>query len=143
MKEKMKVLAIIPARGGSKRIPRKNIRTFMGKEIIFYPISTALKSGIFDDVIVSTDDEKIKQISEGFGASVPFLRSDKNSNEFATTFDVVKEVTNRLKEDYTYICCLYPTSVFVEAKNLIDAKKDLINKKKLIKYLKKMNFQKI
>ena len=102
----------------------------MGKEIIFYPISTALKSGIFDDVIVSTDDEKIKQISEGFGASVPFLRSDKNSNEFATTFDVVKEVTNRLKEDYTYICCLYPTSVFVEAKNLIDAKKDLINKKK-------------
>jgi len=125
-----KILAIIPARGGSKRIPRKNIRIFMGKEIIFYPISTALKSGIFDDVIVSTDDEKIKQISEGFGASVPFLRSDKNSNEFATTFDVVKEVTNRLKEDYTYICCLYPTSVFVEAKNLIDAKKDLINKKK-------------
>ena len=73
-----KILAIIPARGGSKRIPRKNIRIFMGKEIIFYPISTALKSGIFDDVIVSTDDEKIKQISEGFGASVPFLRSDKN-----------------------------------------------------------------
>ena len=60
-----KILAIIPARGGSKRIPRKNIRIFMGKEIIFYPISTALKSGIFDDVIVSTDDEKIKQISEG------------------------------------------------------------------------------
>ena len=70
-----KTLAIIPARGGSKRIPGKNIKKFMGKEIIYYPITTALKAQVFDDVVVSTDDKKIKQISESYGASVPFFLS--------------------------------------------------------------------
>lgn len=125
-----KTLAIIPARGGSKRIPGKNIKKFMGKEIIYYPISTALKAQVFDDVVVSTDDKKIKQISESYGASVPFFRSDKNSDDYATTFEVVKEVIDNLQEEYTYICCLYPTSVFVEEKNLVDSRKELIDQER-------------
>ena len=87
-----KVLCIIPARGGSKRIPKKNIREFHGKPIIGYSIETALKSGLFKEVMVSTDCEEIKKISQMYGAEVPFLRSETNSNDFATTVDVVNEV---------------------------------------------------
>ena len=91
-KSSKKIIAIITARGGSKRIPRKNIKEFCGKPIIEYPINAALQSGIFDEVMVSTDDEEIAQISKSAGANVPFLRSEKTSNDFALTRDVLMEV---------------------------------------------------
>ena len=113
-------IAIIPARGGSKRVPKKNIKKFLGKEIISYPIKTALESNIFKDVLVSTDDLKIADFAKREGASVPFMRSKKNSDDFATTFDVIEEVLNNLSSKYTFICCLYPTSVFAKSAHLIE-----------------------
>ena len=88
----MSKIAIIPARGGSKRIPRKNVKLFLGKPIIAYSIEVALKSNLFDEVMVSTDDTEIAKIAIQYGASVPFMRSDKTANDFATTFDVIQEV---------------------------------------------------
>lgn len=88
----MSKLCIIPARGGSKRIPRKNIKDFLGKPIIAYSIETALKSGLFDEVMVSTDDEEIAQVAKKYGANVPFMRTMENSDDFATLADVVDEV---------------------------------------------------
>ena len=88
----MKNLCIIPARGGSKRIPRKNIKPFMGKPIIAYSIEAALNSGLFDEVMVSTDDEEIADIAKQYGAKVPFYRSTETANDFATTVDVLEEV---------------------------------------------------
>ncbi len=85
-------ICIIPARGGSKRIPRKNIKEFLGKSIIAYSIEAAINSGLFDEVMVSTDDTEIAKIAIQYGASVPFMRSDKTANDFATTFDVIQEV---------------------------------------------------
>lgn len=109
-------LAIIPARGGSKRIPRKNIKLFHDKPIIAYSIEAALKSGVFDEVMVSTDDEEIAHIAREFGAKTPFLRSDQNSNDTATTFDVLKEVHNWYAEQgqlFESACCIYPCAPFV------------------------------
>jgi len=114
-------IAIIPARGGSKRIPKKNIRKFLGKEIISYPIDTALESNIFKDVVVSTDDKQIAEIAKKNGASVPFKRSKKNSDDWASTFDVIEEVLNKIEDTYRFICCLYPTSVFVKSDHLLTA----------------------
>ena len=88
----MKKIAIITARGGSKRIPRKNIREFCGKPILAYSVEAAVASGLFDEVMVSTDDEEIAQIGRRYGASVPFYRSEKTANDFATTNDVLLEV---------------------------------------------------
>ena len=88
----MKRLAIITARGGSKRIPRKNIKDFCGKPIIAYSIEAALDAGVFDEVMVSTDDEEIARIAKAYGAKVPFYRSEATSNDFATTNDVLLEV---------------------------------------------------
>ncbi len=119
-----KNLCIIPARGGSKRIPRKNIKDFLGKPIIAYSIETALNSGLFDEVMVSTDDEEIKEIALQYGAKVPFLRSDKTSNDFATTFDVIEEVINeykKLNKTFTNCCCIYPCAPFVEKESLAKA----------------------
>ena len=110
---KPKVLAIIPARGGSKRIKRKNIKQFSGQEIIAYPIKAIQGSGVIDKLIVSTDDAEIASIAKALGADVPFMRSAKTSDDFATTFDVVEEVLGQLQDKYDYVCCLYPTSVFV------------------------------
>ena len=87
----MKRLCIIPARSGSKRIPKKNIRNFLGKPIMAYSIETALKSGVFDEVMVSTDDVEIAKIAISYGAKVPFYRSKENADDFATTFDVINE----------------------------------------------------
>jgi len=112
----MKSIAIITARGGSKRIPRKNIKPFHGKPIISYSIDAALSSGVFDEVMVSTDDEEIAKIALELGAKVPFMRSDKNSDDYSTTADVVLEVLNDYKkqgEEFDYVCCLYPTAPFV------------------------------
>ena len=109
-------LAIIPARGGSKRIPRKNIKHFSGKPIIAYSIEAALKSELFDEVMVSTDDAEIAEIAKHYGAKVPFLRSSKNANDHATTIDVITEVIEayeNLEKTYEFACCIYPTAPFV------------------------------
>lgn len=118
---KSKKVAIITARGGSKRIPRKNIKPFNGIPIIKYSIDAALKSGIYDEVMVSTDDREIADIAIGFGAKVPFFRTDKNSNDFATTADVIKEVILKYREqgiEYEYLTCIYPTAPFINAAKL-------------------------
>ena len=109
-------LAIITARGGSKRIPKKNIKKFCGMPIIAYVIKTALKSEIFNEVMVSTDSQEIADIACKYGATVPFMRSKKNSDDFATTEDVVIEVVNeyhKLGKEYDIVCCLYPTAPFI------------------------------
>ena len=118
----MSCLAIITARGGSKRIPKKNIKEFCGKPIIAYSIEAALTSGIFDEVMVSTDSEEIADIAIKYGAKVPFMRSENNSNDFATTNDVLREVVNDYNERqgkvFDFVCCLYPTAPFVTANKL-------------------------
>ncbi|MDY6328534.1 MAG: pseudaminic acid cytidylyltransferase [Lachnospiraceae bacterium] len=111
-----KRIAIITARGGSKRIPKKNIKEFCGKPIIVYSIEAALKSDIFDEVMVSTDSEEIADIARQYGASVPFMRSAKTSDDYATTSDVIMEVLEKYQEmgqTFDYICCIYPTAPFV------------------------------
>lgn len=120
----MKNIAIIPARGGSKRIEKKNIKDFMGYPIIMYSIRSAIESNIFDEVMVSTDDHEIAEIATKFGAKVPFIRSLENSNDTAGTADVLIEVL----EEYSLksilfdnCCCLYPTAPFVTSENLIEA----------------------
>lgn len=117
----MKNIAIITARGGSKRIPRKNIKFFLGKPIIAYSIEAALNSGLFDEVMVSTDDKEIAHIARQYGAAVPFLRSDSTANDFATTADVLIEVlesyNNRGKE-FDNICCIYSTAPFITSERL-------------------------
>ena len=100
----MSALAIITARGGSKRIPRKNIRPFLGKPILLYSIEAALQAGIFDEVMVSTDDPEIAELAKGAGASVPFLRSAQTANDYASTDDVIREVLE------CYRACLLYTS---------------------------------
>lgn len=120
----MKKIAIITARGGSKRIPRKNIKEFCGKPILAYSIEAALKSGIFDTVMVSTDDDEIAQIAREYGAEVPFYRSEKTANDFATTNDVLEEVLAEYEkrgEHFEIACCIYPTAPFVTAQKLQDA----------------------
>ncbi len=120
----MKNLCIIPARGGSKRIPRKNIKPFMGKPIIAYSIEAALKSGLFDEVMVSTDDEEFAEVAKQYGASVPFLRSDATANDFAGTEDVMKEVLDEYKKlgkVFDNFCCLYSTAPFVTSERLKEA----------------------
>jgi N-acylneuraminate cytidylyltransferase len=116
-------IAIIPARGGSKRIPRKNIKNFHDKPIISYSIEAALESGLFDEVMVSTDDNEIAEIAKKYGAKVPFKRSASNANDFATTSDVLSEVLSWYKENdsrnFEYLCCIYPTAPFAFARDLI------------------------
>ncbi len=119
-----KCLAIITARGGSKRIPRKNIKNFLGKPIIQYSIEAALQAGCFSEVMVSTDDQEIADIALALGAKVPFIRSAETSNDFATTADVITEVLNEYNyrgETFDYCCCIYPTAPFVTAQKLKDA----------------------
>lgn len=120
----MKNLAIIPARGGSKRIPRKNIKLFMGKPIIAYSIEAALQSGLFDEVMVSTDDDEIAEVAKQYGAKVPFMRSAETSSDYATTADVIIEVLGKYEEqnqEFETVCCLYSTAPFVTPGRLIEA----------------------
>lgn len=120
----MNSIAIITARGGSKRIPHKNIKKFCGKPIIGYSIEVALQTGLFDEVMVSTDDDEIAKIARFFGAHVPFLRSDENSDDFSDTTDVLVEVIEQLRQrgrSYSEFCCIYPTAPFVTAKKLIES----------------------
>lgn len=119
-----KSVAIITARGGSKRIPRKNIKQFSGKPIIAYSIEAALNAGIFQEVMVSTDDHEIAEVARQYGASVPFMRSNKTSDDFATTADVIREVLQSFQEvdkHFDHACCIYPTAPFVTANKLTSA----------------------
>ena len=111
----MKKIAIIPARGGSKRIPNKNIKDFFGNPIIAYSIEVALGSGLYDEVMVSTDCELIKDVAIQYGAKVPFLRSSINSNDFATTFDVIDEVIKCYSQkgiNFKAATCIYACAPF-------------------------------
>lgn len=126
-------VAVITARGGSKRIPGKNIKDFCGKPIIAYSIEAAKDAQLFDDIMVSTDDNMIKEISLKYGADVPFMRSKKTSDDYATTTDVLLEVIEQYKEmgkDFDYLCCIYPTAPFVTGKKLREAMQ-LIKEKKV------------
>lgn len=120
----MNNVAIITARGGSKRIPRKNIRPFLGKPIIAYVIEAALQSGLFAEVMVSTDDAEIAEVARQYGALVPFMRSGENADDHATTTDVLIEVMADYAQQgrtFAFGCCLYPTSPFVTSNLLQQA----------------------
>lgn len=117
----MRKIAIITARGGSKRIPRKNIREFCGKPILAYSIEAARESGLFDTVMVSTEDREIAGIAGQYGAEVPFYRSERTAGDFATTNDVLLEVLEEYGKrgaHYDLGCCIYPTAPFVTADKL-------------------------
>lgn len=114
-------VAIITARGGSKRIPRKNIKEFCGKPIIEYSIEAALQSGMFEEIMVSTDDEEIAKIARAAGARVPFMRSGANAGDYAGTDDVLMEVLLAYRgqgREFDTFCCIYPTAPFVTAQKL-------------------------
>lgn len=120
----MKNIAVITARGGSKRIPQKNIKDFMGRPMIVYAIEAALESKVFDELMVSTDCIEIAEISKKYGANVPFLRSEQTSSDFATTYDALEEVISEYKkagEKFETVCCIYPCVPFLKAKSLKDA----------------------
>ena len=127
----MRTVAIIPARGGSKRIPRKNIKPFLGKPIIAYTIEAALNSGLFTEVMVSTDEVEIAEVSRQYGANVPFLRSEDNAGDFATTAAVIQEVLAQYEAEgnsFDLGCCLYPTAPFVTPETLRESQALLIEK---------------
>ena len=122
-KKKMNI-AIIPARGGSKRIPRKNIKIFNGKPLISWSISAAINSNIFDKVIVSTDDKEIAEISKGYGAEIPFLRPANISDDYTPTREVVLHLIDWFKQKrlkLNSICCIYATAPFIKENHLIEA----------------------
>lgn len=119
----MSKIAIITARGGSKRIPRKNIKEFCGKPILAYSIEAAIETGIFDTVMVSTDDEEIAAIARQYGAEVPFFRSEKTADDYATTNDVLLEVLEEYEkrgQGFELACCIYPTAPFVTSERLLE-----------------------
>ncbi len=123
-------LCIIPARGGSKRIPRKNIKAFNGKPMIVYSIEAAIKSQCFDRVIVSTDDQEISKIAIEQGAEVPFMRPEELANDHAGTLAVIKQAIEWFYENDTApneVCCLYATAPFVQVKSLRNAYQQLQN----------------
>ncbi len=125
-----KAVAIIPARGGSKRIPRKNIKDFHGKPLIAYSIQTALESKLFDKVIVTTDDEEIAEIAKKYGAEVPFIRPKELSDDFSGTADVIEHALKWLKdngETFDYVCTIYATAPLLQAKYLIEGYNALKN----------------
>lgn len=126
--KKEKALAIITARGGSKRIPRKNIKEFCGRPIIEYSIKAAIESGLFDEVMVSTDDKEIAEISMVAGAKVPFYRSEETAGDFATTADVLMEVLDEYEKNgrtFERFACIYPTAPFITASKLKNAMETL------------------
>jgi len=117
----MGAVAIITARGGSKRIPRKNIKEFLGKPILAYSVEAALKAGCFDEVMVSTDDGEIAGTARKLGAAVPFMRSAETSGDYASTAAVICEVLRAYTaagRNFKYGCCIYPTAPFVTPERL-------------------------
>jgi len=139
----MKSIAIITARGGSKRIPKKNIKEFCGRPIIAYGIEAAIESGLFEEVMVSTDSQEIAEVALNYGAKVPFFRSKATSNDYATTEDVLLEVLTEYAKRNKYfetVCCIYPTAPFItgeklkKAKRIMDEKKDINAVVPVVKY---------
>lgn len=127
----MAKIAIIPARGESKRIPRKNIRDFFGKPIIGYSIEKAIACNLFDEVMVSTDDEEIAEIAVRFGAKVPFLRSDQTADDHATTAEVLNEVLERYTNmgfNFKWGCCIYPLTPLLDISVFEAAYKKMLKK---------------
>ena len=117
-------ICVIPARGGSKRIPRKNIKDFNGKPIIAYSIEAALKSNCFDQVIVSTDDDEIVEVARKYGAQVPFVRPDELSNDYVGTIPVIKHAIEWMEDNENpveNVCCLYATSPFIQSQTISKA----------------------
>ncbi len=117
----MNCIAIIPARGGSKRIPRKNVKPFLGKPILAYGIEAALHSELFETVMISTDDQEIGDIARLYGADFPFFRSQKNAGDTAGTVDVLLEVLDQYEQKgktFEYGCCIYPTAPFITPEKL-------------------------
>ena len=122
-------LAIITARGGSRRIPKKNIKEFCGKPILQYSVEAAVESGIFDEVMVSTDSREIKRVAELCGGKVPFLRSERTSGDMTATYEVVLEVLEEYQKrgcQFEYVCCIYPTAPFITSEKLKEGKELLI-----------------
>ena len=127
---KCKRIAIITARGGSKRIPKKNIKEFCGKPIMAYSIEAARKSQLFDEVMVSTDSEEIASVAREYGASVPFMRSAKTSDDYATTNDVLQEVFEEYEKcgrHFDVAVCIYPTAPFITGDKIANAMKLLMD----------------
>lgn len=117
-------IAIIPARGGSRRIPRKNIKDFLGKPIIAYSIEMAIRSGLFHEVMVSTDDSQIAEVAERCGAKVPFMRTSKTAGDHATTYDVIEEVLLEYQKsaiNFDFTCCMYACAPFITQEKLIES----------------------
>lgn len=124
----MGTIAIITARGGSKRIPRKNIKEFMGKPMLAYAIEAAKTSGLFETVMVSTDDQEIATVAKAYGAEVPFMRSARTSDDYATTYDVLEEVVGEYVKQgrrFDEVCCIYPCVPFLTAESLVEAHKSM------------------
>ena len=121
-------IALIPARGGSKRIPRKNIKNFFGKPIIAWTIELAIKSGCFDKVIVSTDDKEIAEVAEFYGAEIPFMRSEKLSDDHTVLNSVISDAIKRLNLDINYLCVILPTAPLIQVEDIQRGLKELISK---------------
>jgi len=122
-------IAIIPARGGSKRIPKKNIREFNSKPIIGWSIQAALESGCFDRVIVSTDSKEIANTAKLFGAEVPFLRDKNLSDDHTPTLPVISDAISRLEDEIEFVCCIYPTAPFVKPDDISKGLKIIMEQK--------------
>ena len=121
-------IAIIPARGGSKRIPRKNIKLFHGLPVIAYAIKAALESGVFDEIFVSTDDEEIAQVAISFGARIPWIRPKDLSDDHATTLSVIQHAVKKLELDLKAlenVCCIYPATPLLKSSFLVEGLKIL------------------
>ena len=119
-------IAVIPARGGSKRIPRKNIKEFFGKPMLAWSIEAAISSNLFDQIIVSTDDQEIAKVAESLGANIPFIRPEKISDDFATTTDVIAHAVEwMIEENYSVeaVCCIYATAPFIRFSDLQESYK--------------------
>lgn len=119
-------LAVIPARGGSKRIPRKNMAIVSGRRMLEWPIETCLRSGLFERVLVSTDDAEIAEAARSAGAEVPFLRDRNLSGDEAPTLPVVVDAINRLGSEgqmFDNVCCIYPSAIFTTVADLVDSQK--------------------
>ena len=114
----MSAVAIIPARGGSQRIPRKNIKLFNGEPMIAHSIRAALASGVFDQVVVSTDDEEIADVARAYGADVPFMRPADLADAFTGTTEVIQHALSALDRPFDYACCIYATAPLLQARYL-------------------------
>ena len=111
-------IAVIPARGGSKRIPRKNIKLFQGLPVIAYAIKTAQESDVFDEIFVSTDDEEIAELAKSFGATIPWMRSLDLSDDHTTTVSVMQDAVNKLNsnlKNLDNVCCIYPATPLLKS----------------------------